>query len=561
MDVATIGLSQRERKRNGIHYTPARLGRFLAARLLRTAGKGESLSVLDPACGDGELLLAIADEARRLGLPTPRLTGVDRDPQAVDAARVRLEEMGLSAAGIILGDFLDQPPTSFSPLGMETTSAHRGFDAVISNPPYVRVQTIGGNRSKELAEQFGLAGRVDLYHAFTLAMANALRPGGILGLLCSNRFLTTQGGRSMREFLADQFDLNEIWDLGDTKLFDAAVLPAIVIGEKSREKGEPCRFTRIYQDSKYEASRPEIEILDALEDGHVGAIRASSGDFTIERGELGQADGDSGWTLHSAETRNWLAAVRRATKQELRDLGKIRVGIKTTADKVFIRSDWSGTGLDESERNSLLRPLLTHHVAAAWRQQNVSEVRQVLYTHEMRDGRRTAIDLESHPRAKEYLQSHREQLESRSYVKKANRQWFEIWVPQQPDRWVKDKLVWPDISEKPRFFIDRSGAVVNGDCYWLTVDHLSEAEQSLVLAVANSSFAVQFYDRTAGNRLYSGRRRFITQYLERLPIPKADGATIQEVHELVRSLEAGPTEPDVEKRLDSLVWELFGFGS
>jgi hypothetical protein len=86
-------------------------------------------------------------------------------------------------------------------------------------------------------------------------------------------------------------------------------------------------------------------------------------------------------------------------------------------------------------------------------------------------------------------------------VLKAGRAWYEIWVPQQPDAWGAPKLVWPDISDRPKFFLDNSGSIVNGDCYWLSCGELSPDEIALALAVANSTFALQYYDLCCGNRL------------------------------------------------------------
>src|SRR5690606_29049192 len=72
----------------------------------------------------------------------------------------------------------------------------------------------------------------------------------------------------------------------------------------------------------------------------------------------------------------------------------------------------------------------------------------------------------------------------------------------------------------PTFWLDLSGSIVNGDCYWMVSDREdSERLIWLALAVANSSFAVEFYDRKFHNKLYAGRRRFITQYVENFPIP------------------------------------------
>jgi len=44
----------------------------------------------------------------------------------------------------------------------------------------------------------------------------------------------------------------------------------------------------------------------------------------------------------------------------------------------------------------------------------------------------------------------------------SGREWYEIWVPQDPAAWDQPKLVFRDISEEPMFWIDHDGAVVNG---------------------------------------------------------------------------------------------------
>ena len=208
------------RKRNGVHYTPADLADFVARRALAELRKDDYV-VLDPACGDGELLLAVAREAEKSGRGAPHLVGVDTDAEAVAHAEERLQEVPAASVVVLAGDFLEPA------LALPST-----YDLVISNPPYVRTQVLGAARAQALGRQFGLTGRVDLYHAFVAAMTAKLAEGGVLGLLCSNRFLTTRGGHSLRSLLLGSYEIAELWDLGDTRLFAAAVLPAVVIARR-----------------------------------------------------------------------------------------------------------------------------------------------------------------------------------------------------------------------------------------------------------------------------------------------------------------------------------------
>ena len=430
------------------------------------------------------------------------------------------------------------------------------YDLVIANPPYVRTQVMGALKAKALAKKFGLSGRVDLYHAFAMGMADVLKSGGVLGLLTSNRFLTIKSGASLRGLFTRNFDLEAIYDLGDTKLFAAAVLPVILIGRKGKLSRCKCTFHRIYEhrngDGGEHAKRSSV--LEAIrETGFEGLVETPNGSFNIERGRL--AAGPETWSLASSEVNGWLDVVRKNQAATFGDLGKVRVGIKTTADEVFVRSDWDNLPSDQQPEKPLLRPLLTHHVSDRWLARPAQK--QVLYPHTDKGGKRKPVDLKGYPKAAAYLERHRERLTGRTYVIEGGRKWYEIWVPHIPGDWDKPKIAYPDISEHPRFFFDDSGAVINGDCYWITLNPGVDADWLLLmLAVANSTFATKFYDTVFHNKLYSGRRRFMTQYVSNFPLPDliASKRIVNEVRQL---LQAGPSD-SAERSLNALVWESFG---
>ena len=176
---------------------------------------------------------------------------------------------------------------------------------------------------------------------------------------------------------------------------------------------------------------------------------------------------------------------------------------------------------------------------------------------------RRAIDLSRFSASEAYLQAHRATLESRSYVLDAGRKWYEIWVPQDPAAWEKPKLVFRDISEEPIFWVDLQGAVVNGDCYWVVSENQKEELLWLAAAVGNSTFAEKFYDHKFNNKLYAGRRRFITQYVEQFPLPdpstkisKTIISKAKHIYQLAGTPQADADSVDLER----LVYEVFGLG-
>ncbi len=534
-----------DRKATGATYTPPDLAEYLAVRLVECVpelSRRSALRVLEPALGNGALALALLGVLARTSNARVSLVGYETNAVAASGAeralRASFPEVDVE---VRVQSFLSEPETS-------------PFDLAIANPPYVRTQILGAQDAAALVARFGLEGRVDMYQAFTLAILERLAPGGGLGLIASNRFLTTKGAAAFRDALHAGLSISRLWDLGDTRVFDAAILPAMLVGRRRTTTADECGgavFTSVYE-RRGAASAPRASLVAALE--REGQLRIGERTFRIQQGQLSAARGEV-WRLSSPSLDSWLETVRANTWKRLGDIGKIHVGVKTTADKVFIRNDWSTLGANVPE---LLRPVITHHVARRYRAR--PSVRHILYPHtEARGGRRVA-DLKEHPRTSAYLEGHRATLEARRYLIDAGRKWFELWVPQEPSAWSRIKLVFRDIAEKPTFWVDRSGSVVNGDCYWMVTEE-REDMLWLALAVANSTFIEAFYDGCFNNKLYAGRRRFMSQYVEQFPLPNPDtelAARLIALAKLRYDARDASRQLRLECEIDALVWTAFG---
>ena len=569
----------------GAHYTPPLLAQFLADRLAqrtRLDGRGP-LRILDPACGDGALLEALLGSLKNVGMPQGCLVvGVEADHGAIPQAQSRLDRAGALSCRLIAADFLDLVTRRHSQgLLWESPSPEPdfegAFDIVIANPPYVRTQILGAEKAQQLAVRYGLSGRVDLYHAFLVAATETLKPGGLMGIITSNRFLSTLGGSSIRGYLASNYEIEEVIDLGDTKLFEAAVLPAILIGRRRSETfgsptGSRSPFIKVYSVphptcDMVQGATPAARVMDALKQGKPGFYETPQGLFKLTTGDfvLGK-DPTQVWCLSTPEEATWLNRARAGARGVFGDVAAVRVGIKTTADDVFIRSDWDTLAPEMRPEPDLLRPLLRHEDARPWALPKTAvPVAQILYPHEVSDGRRKAVDLSRYPRTKAYLESNRARLEKRPYVLEAGRAWYEIWVPQDPSRWSMPKIVFPDISHEPRFYLDLQGHLVDGDCYWMTLHpHAPPDMIYLLLAVANSSLATRFHDLAFNNRLYSARRRYITQYVAKYPFPEpassASRGVIALTKQVCRDIRCQDewTEHPACTELDRLVYAAFG---
>ena len=556
--------SVEDKKNSGATYTPKILADFVAQKISEKVRdkklSGNLFRILDPAIGHGELLVSLLEKLDKENIKNVEVYGFETNQEALDVAIKRLIKLFPNVVfKLKMGNFLEYVIENFntsSRADLFNKNALEGYDIIIANPPYVRTQIIKKSEKKILSEKFSLNGHVDLYFAFIIAISQVLKPDGVAGVIVSNRFMTTSSGKLIRKFLIDGFNLCHIWDFGDTKLFDAAILPAVFIAEgKDDKKCKKPLFTSIYQteqQTKISAPNP-VEALS-----YEGVVEVSDGRrFNVQHGTLNNSGTSDGvWRLSTDEVDLWLNTVFELTWGTFRDIGKIRVGVKTCADKVFIRNDWHK--IPNTERPELLKPLTTHHIAQRFKPLVSEQPKQILYSHEVVGGKRRAIDLEYKPLSKAYLEKHRNLLEGREYVIKANRKWYEIWVPQDPDAWEKPKLVFRDISEKPIFWLDLEGSVVNGDCYWLVSDSNQEDLLWLAAAVGNSTFIEKFYDALFNNKLYAGRRRFITQYVEKFPLPNPDSLVAKEIIEKTKEIYSCIPSKKAEQlyqELNGLVWE------
>lgn len=126
---------------------------------------------------------------------------------------------------------------------------------------------------------------------------------------------------------------------------------------------------------------------------------------------------------------------------------------------------------------------------------------------------------------------------ARKYLIDGGRKWYELWVPQNPVLWKFPKLVFPDISLEPRFYLDNNGAIVNGNCYWIVAQNPQEEELLLLIqGVANSELMSKYHDLCFNNKLYSGRRRYLSQYIEKYPIPNPETQESRNIISLVKEL-------------------------
>jgi tRNA1(Val) A37 N6-methylase TrmN6 len=549
-------------KNSGATFTPTALADFLSNKILKYANAKESV-ILDPACGDGALLVSIAEKIN--GSFDFELRGYETNIDYLLQANNNLSEIVTEQQyQIELQDFIDFATPCNNDL-FSTNQNQEFADIIIANPPYVRTQILGAEKSQQIAKTYNLKGKIDLYFPFLIGMTNALKKDGIMGVITSNRYLTTKSGAEIRKFLLDNYDILEVIDLGDSKLFDAAVLPAILIGKKKTSQKQlavPCHFTKIYEEFQPQKNTiKQNSVYDILQQENSGVYSVADGRiFSYSIGLLKHSHVKTDiWQMTNDAENKWIDKIQKNTAFCIGDKFKVRVGIKSCADNVFLNEHW-----DKEEyvpENELLKPLISRENIERWTC-TIENCIKVLYPHFSKDGKREVYDLQKFSNAEKYLNKHKTQLENRDYVIQTGRKWYEMWVPQNPELWKYPKLVFPDISVEAKFSYDESGSIVNGNCYWIVVQ--AEKEKDLLLliqGVANSALMAQYHDLCFNNKLYSGRRRYLSQYIEKYPIPDPDNAFSKRIIEIVKLLNDKnyTSKSELENELNDCVLKSFGF--
>jgi len=102
-----------------------------------------------------------------------------------------------------------------------------GFDCVIGNPPYIRIQNMKEYAPQEIEiyKQKYIAassGNYDIYVIFVEKGLGLLNQRGCVGLILPSKFFSTDYGLALRRLLIDQKALTEIVDFGHSQVFSNA---------------------------------------------------------------------------------------------------------------------------------------------------------------------------------------------------------------------------------------------------------------------------------------------------------------------------------------------------
>lgn len=462
------------------------------------------LLLLEPSFGNGDFLFPVIE--RLLGsyrkhasnptditclLPSLRAVELHRPTFTATRARLaaRLRENGFSEqdSSTLLDQWLSQGDFLLEPI-------KQSFSFIVGNPPYVRQELIPEALITEYRSRYKtIYDRADLYIPFIEKSLSLLGAGGVLGFICSDRWMKNRYGGPLRRLVAERFHLKFYVDMVDTPAFHSEVIayPAITV-----IKNEKPGATRL-------AHRPEIT-QEAL--SRLARELVSDEPATDEIKEMqGVARGKEPWILESPDQ---LAVVRRLERDfpTLEEANcKVGIGVATGADKVFI-APFDELDLEPDRKLPLVmtRDILSGKVE--WRGFGVVNPF---------DDRGGLVSLSEYPKLAAYLEKHGKEIRQRHVSKRNPEAWYRTIDRIYPALSKQPKLLIPDIKGEANIVYEGGQLYPHHNLYYITSE---EWNLKALQAVLKSGIARLFVS-TYSTKMHGGFLRFQAQYLRRIRLP------------------------------------------
>jgi type I restriction-modification system DNA methylase subunit len=476
------------------------------------------------------------------------LFGVDIDPQAVEITMMSLYLKALEGErtqlppkqhilpelkyNIICGNSLIGPEISeqgslFGDADKERINAFHwetgfpkimktgGFDAVIGNPPYIRIQAMQEWAPVEVefykrAYTSASAGNYDIYVVFVEKGLSLLKKQGRLGFILPHKFFNAQYGQPLRSILSKGRYLCHIVHFGDQQVFEGATnYTCLLFLEKS---GCPnCDFIKV----------GDLESWRTKEKGTRGKIPVSS--FAAAE-----------WNFAVGEGARLFDKLRRMPIK-LGDLAKrIAQGIRTSDNGVYVLNlVSSGSKVVTAHSESLEQDVKLERDSISLFLQGreikpyslVPSGKVVIIPYETSDGGMKVLSPQEmkrrFPRTFAYLSVNKSRLEAREHGRMRGSNWYAYVYPKNIEVMRAPKILIPDIAARASFALDKNGEYAFTSGYGIILRASVAESPKYVLGLLNSKL-LDWYLKRVSTTLRGGFFRYFTQFVEQLPIRPID---------------------------------------
>ncbi len=292
----------------------------------------------------------------------------------------------------------------------------KGFNAIVGNPPYVRIQNfvkyspeeIEYYRSKVSPYTYSKKDLFDKYYLFIERAITLLNKGGRIGYIVPHKFFIVKGGKKLRDFITTNTSLDRIIHFGVTQVFpNRSTYTAIIV---------------LYKEQKNNIEFSRIDNLTSVDVFNTAPV------ITYSKNNFGSVP----WVFVSEKADKLFSRIISSGTVPLKSIAEIPVGLQTSADPIYIFTPtkensthyyFSKDNTDYKVEKGICRPCLYDVSFTGF--DTVSANSQMIFPYEITDGNAVVISetnfQSEYPDCWSYLNVFKKKLEDRSkYPSKIN---------------------------------------------------------------------------------------------------------------------------------------------
>jgi len=412
-----------------------------------------------------------------------------------------------------------------------------GFDVVIGNPPYIRIQNLEHNTIDYYKSNYNsFFQKADIYLLFIEKAISILKENNGLSFINPTLFLSSGYGQGLREFLV-KYQVSRIVDFGDLPVFEEAIT-----------------YTGIFFIRKSKPANIEFKKIDSLSD-----IIATLNESKYE--SFNQSNfGKENWVLKNDNHNNLLNKLQ--SFQPLGSIAVINSGCFTGFDKAFFVDD--KTIKEYHLEEDIIKPVIMGKEPKKYHLQK--PIKKCIYPYKLGNNNKTEIIEElsfkaNFPNCYNYLLSFKSQLEnrmdSRKTFKEMGRAWYSYTRKGLINIFDEKKILVGYIVPKNTYCIDEIGYMFSvGRVFAIQPNDKQLSE--VVLGILNSKIS-QFLMTSLCPIKQGGFFKISSQYLNSFPIPKLGGEICNNIRGLVLKIQSANLSEtkDLENQIDQLVYQIY----
>lgn len=442
-----------------------------------------------------------------------------------------------------------------------------GFDIIIANPPYMRVQEIEATQpaQREFYERdYRTAhGAYDLANLFFELAVRLAKPKGNNNIfIFPHKLFNSANGAPLREYLMNTRAMKHITHFGANQVFDSAITYTCIALFNSAPT-ESFRFKRFDLTEDHEAELSNDALYVDLQYDDV----ASASDFY----------GGNQWIFFNEPKGFDVFKKLYQQTSKVSDEIEAFVGLQTSRDALYISEllDDPGNGSlkilvnpKQSKKpaiptkeilveSKLFKPFIVGKDTQRYKSLTTSKV--VFFPYDSK-GNLVATEYlrDNLPETFKFVEAYEKDFSSRESGKaKKLSEWYAYIYPKNLTKFEQRKLVCMDIcSTHPNIAIDEDNLYHGDTAYSFVPSGTGKKSLELYAAILNSKTFWWFLKHT-GDTLQGDARRMKTNYINPFPLPAAvskkdDLAVSALVSKLVKE-KAGPAHKDEIQRLEDAI--------